>query len=75
MIARSPTPPTRPGSLLAPVRLRCCLHCARGAQVGIFFGAVVRGDLNKIRIGHGSVVLDRSVIHAARQVTAASRCC
>lgn len=32
----------------------------------IFFGAVVRGDLNKIRIGHASVVLDRAVIHAAR---------
>lgn len=37
-------------------------------RVAIFFGAVVRGDLNKIRIGTNSVVLDRSVIHAARAV-------
>uniref|UniRef100_A0A7S0R823 Gamma carbonic anhydrase n=1 Tax=Chlamydomonas leiostraca TaxID=1034604 RepID=A0A7S0R823_9CHLO len=37
-------------------------------KVGIFFGAVVRGDLNKIRIGGYSVVLDRAVIHAAKRV-------
>lgn len=37
-------------------------------KVAVFFGAVVRGDLNKIRIGGYSNVLDRSVIHAARQV-------
>lgn len=37
-------------------------------KVGIFYGAVVRGDQNKIRIGGYSVVLDRAVIHAARQV-------
>lgn len=32
----------------------------------VFFGAVLRGDLNKIRLGHRSTVLDRAVIHAAR---------
>lgn len=37
-------------------------------QVGIFYGAVVRGDLNKIKISSNSVVLDRAVIHAARLV-------
>mmetsp|Transcript_21041 Transcript_21041/g.58462 ORF Transcript_21041/g.58462 Transcript_21041/m.58462 type:complete len:291 (+) Transcript_21041:158-1030(+) len=37
-------------------------------KVGIFFGAVVRGDLNKIRIGGYSVILDRAVVHAARAV-------
>ena len=35
-------------------------------QVAIFYGAVLRGDLNKIRIGGSSVVLDRAVIHTAR---------
>jgi hypothetical protein len=35
-------------------------------QVAIFYGAVLRGDLNKIRIGGRSVVLDRAVIHTAR---------
>lgn len=38
------------------------------SQVGIFFGAVVRGDLNKIRIGGTTAVLDRAVVHAARWV-------
>ncbi|KAG1670113.1 hypothetical protein FOA52_013689 [Chlamydomonas sp. UWO 241] len=37
-------------------------------QVAIFYGAVLRGDLNKIRIGGSSVVLDRAVIHTARAV-------
>ncbi|KAJ9504929.1 hypothetical protein QJQ45_028909 [Haematococcus lacustris] len=37
-------------------------------QVAIFYGAVVRGDLSKIRIGQTTAVLDRSVIHAARAV-------
>lgn len=37
-------------------------------QVAIFYGAVLRGDLNKIRIGGTSVVLDRAVIHTARAV-------
>lgn len=37
-------------------------------QVAIFYGAVLRGDLNKIRIGGYSVVLDRAVIHTARAV-------
>lgn len=41
-------------------------HVCVCVQVAIFFGAVVRGDLNKIRIGPHSVVLDRAVIHAAR---------
>ena len=38
----------------------------RPRQVAIFYGAVLRGDLNKIRIGGNSVVLDRAVIHTAR---------
>lgn len=37
-------------------------------QVAIFYGAVVRGDLNKIRIGSNTAVLDRAVIHTARAV-------
>lgn len=37
-------------------------------EVAIFFGAVLRGDLNKIRIGSKSVVLDRAVISTARAV-------
>lgn len=35
-------------------------------QASVFFGAVLRGDLNKIRLGYRSAVLDRAVIHAAR---------
>ncbi|GAX77257.1 hypothetical protein CEUSTIGMA_g4703.t1 [Chlamydomonas eustigma] len=37
-------------------------------QVAVFYGAVLRADLNKIRIGGTSVVLDRAVIHTARAV-------
>eukprot|EP00798_Chlamydomonas_sp_ICE-L_P015921 gene15921-22055_t len=37
-------------------------------KVVIFFGAVLRGDLNKIRIGGNTAVLDRSVIHTAMSV-------
>lgn len=37
-------------------------------KAAVFFGAVLRGDLNKIRLGNNSVVLDRAVIHAARAV-------
>lgn len=48
-----------------PVNTRTHTHTQ---QVGIFFGAVVRGDLNKIRIGGYSVILDRAVVHAAKCV-------
>ncbi|KAG2443097.1 hypothetical protein HYH02_009511 [Chlamydomonas schloesseri] len=34
----------------------------------VFFGAVLRGDLNKIRLGNRSAILDRAVVHAARAV-------
>lgn len=44
----------------------CMPPSASVMQSAIFYGAVLRGDLNKIRLGHGSVVLDRAVIHAAR---------
>ncbi|MEW5305150.1 MAG: hypothetical protein WDW38_002040 [Sanguina aurantia] len=37
-------------------------------KVAIFFGAVVRADLNKIRIGYQTVIMDRAVIHASRAV-------
>mmetsp|Transcript_8919 Transcript_8919/g.19023 ORF Transcript_8919/g.19023 Transcript_8919/m.19023 type:complete len:282 (-) Transcript_8919:609-1454(-) len=37
-------------------------------KVAVFYGAVVRGDLNKVRIGGSSVILDRAVVHTARAV-------
>ncbi len=35
-------------------------------QVSVWHGAVLRGDLNHIRVGAGSTILDRAVLHAAR---------
>lgn len=35
-------------------------------QVSVWNNAVIRGDLNNIRIGHVSNVQERTVIHAAR---------
>ena len=40
--------------------------------MSIWYGAVLRGDLNSIRIGSWSNVQDKSVIHAARYVFIAS---
>lgn len=36
-----------------------------GAETSIWFGAVVRGDINRIRIGARSNVQDNSVLHVA----------
>lgn len=61
------------------VSLACCIATAQIArrpfdlhmlcilsQVSIWYGCVLRGDLNSIRIGAFSNVQDRTVIHAAR---------
>ncbi len=36
------------------------------SQVSIWYGAVLRGDLNNIRVGAYSNIQDKSIIHAAR---------
>lgn len=38
-----------------------------GANSGIWFGCVVRGDVNEIRIGQGTNVQDLTMIHCAEQ--------
>jgi carbonic anhydrase/acetyltransferase-like protein (isoleucine patch superfamily) len=35
-------------------------------QVSIWYGAVLRGDLNAIRVGSFSNIQDKTIIHAAR---------
>ncbi len=37
-----------------------------GAQSSIWYGCVIRGDVNKIRIGQGVNIQDGSVVHVAR---------
>lgn len=37
-----------------------------GVQTSIWYGCVLRGDLNSIRIGAFSNVQDKTVVHAAR---------
>lgn len=36
-----------------------------GDKVGIWFGTVIRGDVNRIRIGHGSNIQDNSTVHVS----------
>ena len=43
-----------------PARLPACL------QTSIWYGCVLRGDLNRIKVGAFTNVQDRTVIHAAR---------
>ena len=35
-------------------------------QVSVWYGAVLRGDLNAIRVGAFSNIQDKCIIHAAR---------
>ena len=35
-------------------------------QVTVWYGAVLRGDLNSIKVGAFSSIGDRTVVHAAR---------
>ena len=37
-----------------------------GAETGIWFGAVLRGDRDRIEIGAGSNVQDNAVVHTSR---------
>lgn len=41
-------------------------------QVSIWYGCVLRGDLNNVKVGAFSNVQDRTVIHAARWVLSSS---
>jgi carbonic anhydrase/acetyltransferase-like protein (isoleucine patch superfamily) len=60
----------------APARSRCCARPPppgrpRGhhpSQVSVWYGCVLRGDLNTIRVGAFSNIQDRTVVHAARCV-------
>lgn len=36
-----------------------------GSEASIWYGAVLRGDVQAIRVGHGSNVQDQSVLHAS----------
>ena len=39
-----------------------------GADVSVWYGAVIRGDVNSIRIGRGSNVQDGAVLHVTRDL-------
>ena len=39
-----------------------------GLRASVMYGAVVRGDLNDVRIGCGSTIGDRAVVHTAKSV-------
>ena len=47
--------------------LVCLLFCLPAClQTSIWYGCVLRGDLNRIKVGAFTNVQDRTVIHAAR---------
>ena len=48
---------------LAHAIMRASPQCV---QVSIWYGAVLRGDLNAIRVNSYSNIQDKSIIHAAR---------
>ncbi|MFN7195270.1 MAG: gamma carbonic anhydrase family protein, partial [bacterium] len=37
-----------------------------GAGSSIWFGAILRGDVNRIRVGRGTNIQDGSVVHVTR---------
>ncbi len=41
-----------------------------GSQCSVWFGAVIRGDVNSIRIGHSTNIQDGAVIHCTYQKAA-----
>ena len=54
-------------SLLGVLRNQCCAwRCLLAMQVSIWYGCVLRGDLNNIKVGAFSNIQDRTMIHAAR---------
>lgn len=36
-----------------------------GAQSSVFYGAVLRGDINEIRVGEGTNIQDNAIVHLA----------
>lgn len=38
-----------------------------GSNSSVWYGAVVRGDVNSIKIGEGTAILDRACVHAASE--------
>lgn len=65
--------PARPGPALALVSsptaapsARTTTHCPLQPQTSIWYGCVLRGDLNSVSVGAFSNVQDRTVITAAR---------
>jgi hypothetical protein len=56
-------------SLAASLQCHACMAAKQnhfGTQVSVWSGAVIRGDLNSIRVNAFSSIGDRSVLHAAR---------
>jgi gamma-carbonic anhydrase len=41
-----------------------------GADSSVFFGAVLRGDINEIRVGEGTNIQDNAVVHLADELGA-----
>ena len=54
-----------PGGFIAPTAT-VIGDVSLGADTGIWFGAVVRGDKDRIEIGNGSNIQDNAVVHTSK---------
>ena len=58
------TPHTAPAAFVAP-NATVLGDVTLGAQSSVWYGAVLRGDINSIVIGEGTNIQDLAVIHLA----------
>jgi carbonic anhydrase/acetyltransferase-like protein (isoleucine patch superfamily) len=76
------TPRVHPDAYIAPTAVLVG-DVEVGAGASVWFGAVLRGDLNPIRVGEGTNIQDNAVIHCSdelptvlgRDVTVGHRAC
>ena len=58
------SPSIQPSAFIAPDAVVVC-DVEIGEDSGVWFGAILRGDVNFIRIGHRTNIQDASVIHVS----------
>lgn len=60
----SRTPDTARALFVAP-NATVCGDVVLGPQSSVFYGVVLRGDINEIRVGEGTNIQDNAVVHLA----------
>lgn len=57
--------PQTSGSLFVAKSATVVGDVVLGAKTSVFYGAVLRGDINEIRVGEGTNIQDNAVVHLA----------